>query len=200
MTGGHADDLAALHRLLSGLIDVPEDQWLQASARFESRAFAVGEHLVRAGEPMPSFFFLAAGLVRFYYLTAEGKEANKAFHAESEFVGNFPSHAVNTPCRFFVQALEPTRAVLLPRAELVELYGRHHTWERLGRLQAERVAARKIEREAQLLLDSAQTRYETFLHERPELAKRLPQYHIASFLGITDVALSRIRRRMRGRL
>ncbi len=48
------------------------------------------------------------------------------------------------------------------------------------------------------MLKSAQARYETFLRDHADLVIRLPQYHIASYLGITDVALSRIRKRMRG--
>jgi CRP-like cAMP-binding protein len=193
------DDLSVMHRAITRLVEVPEHAWRDAAPRFSSRTFAAGEHLVRASEPMPAFFFVVSGLARYYYLTPDGKEVNKAFHVEREFIGNVPTAAADAPSRFFVQALETTRVVVLPRAALTELYDRHPAWDRLGRLQAERVAALKIAREAELLLDSAETRYRSFLRDRPDLSERLPQYQIASYLGITDVALSRIRRRMRQR-
>jgi hypothetical protein len=61
----------------------------------------------------------------------------------------------------------------------------------------EALAVKKTSREAGFLLDSAEQRYKSFLEQEPELVRRLPLYHIASFLGITDVALSRIRRRIK---
>ena len=61
---------------------------------------------------------------------------------------------------------------------------------------AERVAISKQLREGEFLLDSAETRYCRLLEENPRLVERLDQYHIASYLGITDVALSRIRRKI----
>jgi CRP-like cAMP-binding protein len=61
----------------------------------------------------------------------------------------------------------------------------------------EGVAIRKERREGEFLLDSAEQRYQRLLTEQPELAERLPLYHLASYLGVTDVALSRIRRRLK---
>jgi len=80
---------------------------------------------------------------------------------------------------------------------LQELYDRHPVWERIGRIKAERLAIQKEFREKEFLLDTAETRYRRFLKEFPDLTDRIPQYYIASYLGITDVALSRIRKKMK---
>jgi len=67
----------------------------------------------------------------------------------------------------------------------------------LGRILAEQHFILKEQREAALLLDDAETRYRQFLSDYPGLDKRIAQYHIASYIGVTPVTLSRIRKKMR---
>lgn len=73
------------------------------------------------------------------------------------------------------------------------LYKRHRCWETLGRKLAEGLYIKKEMKERLLLMNTAEERYLQFLKEFPGLEKRVPQYHIASYLGITPVSLSRIR-------
>ncbi len=159
-------------------------------------SFRKGDYLVRAGEENGGLYFVARGLVRFVYVTEDGREFNKSFASEGTFVGCLRSMLTRQCCRFAIQALEDSEMLLLPNQARLALYQRFPEWERLGRLLAEQLALKKEAREAELLLDSAETRYRHFLAEHPDLAERLPQYHIASYLGITHVALSRIRGKM----
>jgi CRP-like cAMP-binding protein len=101
------------------------------------------------------------------------------------------------PCSFFIQALERTDTIVLPNRLLNELYDRHVCWERFGRKMAEHLVIIKEAREKELLLDSLEVRYQRFLKEFPSLVDRIPQYHIASYLGVTDVALSRLRQKIK---
>jgi CRP-like cAMP-binding protein len=160
------------------------------------RRFEKNEYLVRAGEISDSFYFIVKGLVRFFYSTEEGKEFNKNFIMENGFAGSFHSLVLGGACGYFIQALEKTNTIALPNRLLRELYERHPCWERLGRRNAENLALLKEAREKEFLLDSLETRYRRFLVEFPGLEDRISQYHIASFLGVTDVALSRIRRKI----
>jgi len=178
------------------MADIPEKEWAYVSARLRQRNFEAGEMLIRAGEPVREFFFMVKGLVRYFYLTREGKEFNKLFAVENEFVGSFSYKIPDEPCSFSVQALEQTETVALPVIIIEEAYTRHPAWERAGRLHAEKMALTKELREKEFLLDPAETRYRRFMKENPDLAQRIPQYHIASYLGITDVALSRIRKKI----
>ncbi len=114
---------------------------------------------------------------------------------ENEFVGSFYYKIPTHPCPYSVQAVEDMETVMMPVVVMEEAYSRHAAWERIGRLHAEKLALAKELREKEFLLDSAKTRYQRFLQEYPGLAQRIPQYHIASYLGITDVALSRIRKK-----
>ncbi|WP_303909416.1 Crp/Fnr family transcriptional regulator [Thiohalomonas denitrificans] len=159
--------------------------------------FAKTDYLLRAGESNANLYFVAHGLVRFVYTTEDGREYNKSFAAEGQFVGCMRSILARQPCRFSIQALEETETLALGDAQRTQLWQQYPEWERLGRLLAEQVALKTEAREAEFLLDSTETRYLNFLAAYPRLAKRIPQYHIASYLGITDVALSRIRTRIK---
>jgi len=190
---------SGLHNLRSfigQLADVPEKEWNYFAEKVTERIFNKHQLLFQAGEPVPNFFFISKGLVRFYYLTEKGKEFNKAFAIENEFVGSFSAMIFNAPCRYSVQALEKTEVLVIPVRLIQNSYDRHPAWERVGRRHAESVAVKKEIREGEFLLDSAETRYRRLLADHPTLIDRVQQYHIASYLGITDVALSRIRNKI----
>lgn len=188
--------LVALRHVVQSLADVPDEEWELFARQVHDRVFETHGLLIRAGEPVTDFFFLVSGFVRFFYLTEDGREFNKAFAQENQFVGSFGAEVLEQPCRFSVQALERTEAMAIPVQVIRDGYDRHHAWERVGRMMAERVAVSKEIREGEFLLDSAETRYRRFLANYPGLADRISQYHVASYLGITDVALSRIRKKI----
>jgi CRP-like cAMP-binding protein len=192
--------LDILRNALTAMADIPESEWVYVSRQISRRSFKKGEFLLRAGDFVENFFFIVEGLVRFYYLSPAGKESNKYFAAEKQFVGSISALHSEQPCPFTVEALERTYALVLPAKMMREGYKRHPAWERIGRCQAERVAAQKVLRESEFLMDTAETRYCRFLSRHPDLVGRIPQYHIASYLGITGVALSRIRKKMRERV
>jgi CRP-like cAMP-binding protein len=179
------------------LVSVPEEEWACFAQHLSERTFEKNDYLVMAGEVVPNFYFITKGLVRFFYGTEDGKEFNKHFAMENGFAGSFHSLILGVPCGFFIQALEKTETILLPNRVLNEFYDRHACWERLGRKNAEYLLLIKEAREKELLLDSLEVRYRRFLKEFPGLADRIPQYHIASYLGVTDVALSRIRKKIK---
>jgi CRP-like cAMP-binding protein len=189
--------LEHLKQRLQGIAPIPEEEWAEFSRGLAGRDFGAGENLLRANQVGREYFFIASGLVRMFYTTEDGKEFNKSFIAEGGIAGSLGSVLMGEASRFSIAALEPTSAVVIP-AELMErLYGRHPCWERVGRRFAELLALKKERREAAFLLDDAETRYRDFQSEFPDLEQRIPLYHIASYLGITDVALSRIRKRLR---
>jgi len=177
-------------------VSIPESEWEYLVPHLVECQFEINDYLISAGDVADNFYFIIEGLVRFFYSTEDGKEFNKHFAMENGFAGSFHSLVLGAPCAFFVQALERTTTLVLPNQLLRELYDRHPCWERLGRRNAENLVLHKEAREKEFLLDSLETRYRRFLKEYPGLVDRIPQYHIASFLGVTNVALSRIRRKI----
>ena len=179
------------------MASIPQSEWEAFIQHLSERTFEKNDFLVSAGEVAPNFYFIASGLVRFFYSTEDGKEFNKHFAMENGFAGSFQSLVLGEPCGFFIQALERTETIVLPNRVLNEFYDRHPCWERIGRRNAENLALFKEMREKEFLLDSLETRYRRFLKDYPSLTDRIPQYHIASYLGVTDVALSRIRKKIK---
>jgi CRP-like cAMP-binding protein len=189
--------LEQFKRIVDSLVAVPKSEWEFFIQHLSGRTFEKNEYLVRAGDVVKNFYFINRGLLRFFYSTEDGKEFNKHFAMENGFAGSFHSLILQKPCSFFIQALEKTEVIVLPNHILNEFYDRNSCWERLGRKNAEQLALIKEAREKELLLDSLETRYRRFLKQFPGLSDRIPQYHIASYLGVTDVALSRIRKKIK---
>ena len=186
-------DLRPFFTSLQSLVVLSESAKIAFTEAVHPKSFAKSDYLIRAGESDTGLYLIQKGLVRFVYLTEDGKEFNKSFAAEGEFVGCLLSMLTTHNCRFSIQALEACDTIFLSNLDRKRLFQRFPEWERLGRILAEQLALKKEAREAEFLLDSAEIRYQRFMTEHPDWIKRLPQYQIASYLGITDVALSRIR-------
>lgn len=162
---------------------------------FERREAAAREPVALPGTATHEVLFVERGLLRFYYPGDEGRESNKAFVVEGEFAGALGAARLGVPVLYGVEALEPTRYLAAQVADLTDLMEREPALERFGRRLAEEVLARKERRTRSFLLQSADGRYDDLQKDRPDLVQRVPLYHLASYLGVTDVHLSRIRRR-----
>lgn len=163
---------------------------------FEPQSFQAGDHVIEAGESVSKMGFLVTGLARYYYLTREGKEYNKGFALPGQPLTSVIALVTDQPSPFYIQALAPCDCLFMAYEKWVALCEQLPEWALLGKHLLEQLAIKKERREADFLLLSAQERYEKFLIEYQEIADRLPNYHIASYLGITEVGLSRIRRRL----
>lgn len=163
--------------------------------RLPRRRFDAGSVLLRAGDAADKVWLVHQGLVRLYFLSAEGIERNKSFHAEGAWIaGGMPPRVV--PSLYTVEALEPVEAVELSYEALVDCVRDFPVVKPVVDDALGCVFAGQAVREAELLMQDAATRYRRFVEERPELAARVPLHHVASHLGITNVALSRIRSRL----
>ena len=168
----------------------------ELAVRFRARDVARGEPVALPGDDRHEVLFVAEGLLRFYYPGRDGREANKAFVAEGEFAGAVASAQLGLPILYGIEALEPSTVLAMPYADFSALMDGAPAFERLGRKLAETILARKERTARDLLLKSAAERYADLVTERPDLVQRVPLYHLASYLGITDVHLSRVRRQL----
>jgi CRP-like cAMP-binding protein len=150
------------------------------------------ERLIDAGEAVHHIYFCAKGLFRMYYNTSEGREYNKSFVQKNRFFTSYGAMVTGSPSYFSIQALEPSAVISFPYSVSESLATHSHDWERFIRKGIEQLYIKKEERERNLLLLTSEQRYEMFKKEHPDLCQRIPQYHIASYLGITPVSLSRI--------
>ena len=140
--------------------------------------------------------FLVSGIARYYYLSVEGKERNKSFAKPICAITSLPTLIDASPATFSAQALSDCVCLSISYQQIQELNDSYKCWARLCLRIFERLALEKDVRIAELLMCSATERYLIFLEEYAELAEQIPNYHIASYLGITEVALSRIRNKL----
>lgn len=183
-----------LRNALAEWVTLTDTQWQQVAQIFQRREAALHEHLLLPGAMVHEVLFVCEGLLRFYYLNDKGDEANKAFIAENTFAGPLGASALNLPVLYGVQALEPTTLLVASFADFTALYDVDPIFDRLGRRLAEWLLMRKEVRARSLLQQQAKERYLDFVANHPDLVQRVPQYHIATYLGITEVSLSRLRR------
>jgi CRP-like cAMP-binding protein len=141
-------------------------------------------------------YFVATGLLRLYYTDREGREWNKAFIGDGGFAGSIAAGLLGVPAPYSIEALNASVVLSASWDALESLYDAHPALERLGRRIAEQIVVEKELRERAFLELDATERYEAFLQDKPDLAAQLPLYHVASYIGVTEVSLSRIRGRL----
>lgn len=167
---------------------------------FHARVLGRGEYLLRAGERAELAGVLVNGLLREHFVTERGVERTKSFVTALQFTGSLADLLSGEPARPFIVAEESSRVVLAPYAELRRLEQLWPSWAAAARRSLEHLLLSKAEREYQFMCLDAEHRYAAFLARHPDLEARVAATHIASYLAMTPVHLSRLRaRRARAR-
>ena len=189
--------LAARHLLplLEQLCPVPKKEFTYLQSRLTFSRLERGEFLTKAGEVADRVGFVVSGLFRKVHVTPKGKPIVRGFGGPGAVIGAYVSLLTNSPSYLSVEALRDSELFVLRWSEMNALYARHACFQTIGRRLAELTL---LEREAHandLLTLNAGERYARFRETHRALLPELRSYDIASYLGITPVSLSRIRRR-----
>ncbi len=179
---------------LRSYIEFNEDEERFIDNVFRVKHFAKGEYFLLAGDVCCEAAFIESGVFRFYINTGE-RDATYYFAAENEFICDYPSFLPQRPSAVNIQALEAAEIRAISFDDLQSFYREVNSGERFGRLIAEEIFVDSIQQLASFYQDKPAVRYQNFVHRFPQLVQRLPQYYIASYVGIEPQSLSRIRRR-----
>lgn len=185
-----------LSEVLRNYYDIPDQELDKIYGLFYPCKLKKGEFFVRSGYMSDSIGFILTGLLRYFYTDKNGVEYTKAFAAENDFAVSYASMLLKKPSAFSIEALENTELLCINYSDWEKLLDNVPCWNIVARKVVEKVYIMKQMREIELLLEDAQSRYIHFLDQYPMLHKRLKQHYIASYLGISPVTLSRIRRKM----
>lgn len=159
------------------------------------RHFPKGSLIQQQGQALGHLFCIQEGLVKAYYHTRHGKDFIKSFIGTGEVIGSMQALVAGKPCSFSVMALEPTSAIEINPAVLLNAVAQQPELAQWLNQLLLKLAMKKEVREFEFLCLSAEERYLRLLQEQENLLVRVTQQDIAQYLGITPVALSRIRKR-----
>ena len=162
---------------------------------FERKVFSKRSVVIPAGQVADEVYFVVKGCLRLYYMK-DGVDRTTYFFTEHMFAGTYDSFLSRRPSLIAMEALEDTEVLALSHASLQELYQRFPKMNEFVRRSIEDRFVGLHDLFTAYLLNSPEERYLALLKERPELIQRVPQHHIASFIGVTPVSLSRIRARI----
>lgn len=139
-------------------------------------------------------FFINKGIVRVIVHDKEGAEHTIHFALENQFIADYSSFIQQQPSLYTLQALEETEVIVMPRSAVDWGYKNLKEGDKLGRLIAEFYFIYQDNRIKNLYARSAKERYDTITEVFPNIHNRVPQHMIASYLGITPVHLSRLKK------
>lgn len=165
------------------------------SATCSKRKLHKEDYFLREGEVCRYLAFVEQGLLR-YYMNQDGEEITYNFGREKDFVCNYVSFFQKSPSTKNIQATEPATLLVVSYEDLQVLYKKLREGEKFGRLLIEKNYVEAILQLSSQYTDSPEKRYLKFLESFPDLQQRLPQYYIASFVGVKPPSLSRIRKRL----
>jgi CRP-like cAMP-binding protein len=158
---------------------------------FKLKKYENKAHIINPTEENNSIFYIISGLARYYYLTDDGKEWNRAFLSEDMMSTSF-SKDLGWVEPYGIQAIEDTIILSANFSDFQSLFDGNPMIERLHRKLIESILIKKMNREQSFLQSNAKMRYIDFSEQSPNVFPRITQYHLASYLGITEASLSRI--------
>ncbi|MCF1713290.1 Crp/Fnr family transcriptional regulator [Flavihumibacter sp. RY-1] len=170
--------------------------WLKISQLLTPEKILKNQYFAKQNQVAKKIGFLESGVVRAFFSNAAGQEYNKQFFVGPSIIGAYSSLLTSKPNLIAQQALTDCMVYSCTYSDLVQLFDEHQDLERLVRKIAEYYFIEKEKKELDIVLLNATQRYLVFKVEFPSLEQLIPQYHIASYLGISAIQLSRIRKEL----
>lgn len=158
-----------------------------------------GTVLLAEGDISRAFYFILSGCVRMYYLV-DGDERTACFYTEREFVSSYDSYTKQVPATHYFECVEDCELVVISQETAMQLLQRFPNFEVLARVMMEQELATYQKIIASFVTLRPEQRYLQLMQSNPELLQRIPQYHLATFLGVKPESLSRIRKRINSKL
>lgn len=154
------------------------------------------EQLWRAGEQQDTLYFLVTGTLYGYFETVDSKVFCKEVYWKQDLIFGFRSLLSSVPFAYSVKSLEASKLLAMPTKAYWQLLESHNEWQRFHNTVVAKYFMYKEIKEEFLLLKTPEQRVLHFYQEYPELVAKIPQTIIASYLGITPISLSRIKKRL----
>lgn len=185
-------DTDKLYEGFNKISPLTDEAWLDLQSLFEAVEYKRNAFLVREGSKVNYCYLLLEGVVRVFY-SKEGNEYNKTFFIPGMFPTALTALISDAPSLLSFQALLHSQLIRFSYQKYKQLFTRHQCLETLMLRILEQEWIKKERHDIQMVTNDATTNYLLFRERYPDLESQIPQYHIASYLGITPIQLSRIR-------
>ncbi|TKD66006.1 Crp/Fnr family transcriptional regulator [Flavobacterium sp. ASW18X] len=181
---------------VSRIISPTAEEMAFFCTKFKTLNFPKKSNIIHPGQYTDHEYFVVKGCLTSYYLDKKGHKHIIQFAIEDWWIGDFDAFYNHKPSKLYVEALEPAELLAISYKDLEEVYQEAPLFERYFRILVTRGFITQQGRVLSTLEKSAQERYEEFCQRYPTIEKRVPNYQIANYLGISAESLSRIRKRL----
>ncbi len=195
--------MQTLQSFVDHYVRFERDEWEILEQRVAYCTYHKGERIHSARERWNALYFVQSGLVRSYVLHDTGKEATRQFHFNNDkanilnlFVVDYASLSQQAPGTIGFEVLEDCALIRIDRETIDHLHDISKKWERLSRMLLESAYMEATVFYQSMMSRSAKENYRHIREHMSYLVDLAPQYHLATYIGITPVSLSRIKQEL----
>lgn len=179
---------------ISKRVSLTDDEKKQIRDKFTLRRYRKKELLAQQNEPCKYENYLIDGIARFFFVDQKGEEHTLQFAIEDWWITELESFTSSTPSQYYIEAMDDTRVLQITAPRLDELYQSIPAMEKFFRILHQKAYIAQNKRILQNIQMTGRERYLHFIDEFPSFHDLIPQKFIASYLGMTPVFLSQIRK------
>ena len=181
-----------LKDFLNQHFELSSSDWVKIEKQFKPVECSKNQILTKAGQTEDRMYFILQGVVRLYY-ELDHKDITLNFAFPNAFVNAYTSFLTQEPSEFYLETLTTCSLLSVERSHLFNLYEETTCGQALGRIFTEKLFLYLSKRENDFMIKTPTQRYLDLFDQQPHLIKEIPQKYLASYIGITPQALSRIR-------
>ena len=176
------------------IIQPNAEEWQAFTQIIKIKKLKKKDLLLEEGQVCNFTAFINSGILREYSFQND-KETTVDFVSENQFTSDYQSFIMEVPSMQYLEALTDVELLILKKNDINALYDQYKIWERFGRLIIENVFCSAEAKRKKIISTSHDEQYRNFAASYPQIVQQVPQYYIASYLGLTPEHLSRLRKK-----
>ncbi|TDO73131.1 CRP-like cAMP-binding protein [Flavobacterium chryseum] len=188
------ESLIKIESFIKTIVQPNKEEWDAFTEIVQFKTLKKKELLLEEGRVCNFIAFVNKGVLREYSFL-NGKETTLDFVDENHFTSDYQSFIMEVPSKQYLEALTDVDLLILKKDAINSLYDKYKVWERFGRLIIERIFCLVEQKRKNIISTSNDEQYRDFVAAYPQILQKVPQYYIASYLGISPEHLSRLRKK-----
>lgn len=186
--------LLQIEAFIRTVIQPNDEEWQAFTEIVQFKTLKKKDLLLEEGRICNFIVFVNSGVLREYSFV-NGKETTVDFVTDNQFTSDYQSFIMQVPSKQYLEALTDVELLILKKTAINSLYDTYKIWERFGRLIIEQIFCLAESKRKKLISTTNEEQYRDFIAAYPQIPQKIPQYYIASYLGISPEHLSRLRKK-----